>query len=105
MSVSRVLRNKIERDKFMAEKIVTIKGYVIVDITECGLQAYNKPSCNWPVFVGTNGFHCNFKDATLFASEKSAERKMRSLKNLADCYPLYQNHQLKVKPVTASVNI
>lgn len=89
----------------MAEKIVTIKGYVIVDITECGLQACNKPSCDWRVFVGTDGFHCSFKDAKLFASEKSAERKIQHLQNLAGCYPLYQNHQLKVKPVTASVNI
>jgi hypothetical protein len=88
----------------MAEKIVTIKGYVIVDITECGLQAYNKPSCDWRVFVGTDGFHCSFKDAKLFASEKSAERKIRNLKSLIRC-SLYQNHQLKAEPVTASVNI
>ena len=47
MSVSRILRNKIERHKLMAEKIVSIKGYTIVDVTECSLQAYNnKLSCD-----------------------------------------------------------
>ena len=89
----------------MAERIVSIKGYVIVDVTECKLQAYNRPTCDWCVFVGTDGFHCSFKDAKLFASEKTAERKIRSLKSLVGCYSLYQNHQLKVEPVTASVNI
>ena len=90
----------------MAERIVSIKGYVIVDVTECSLQTYNnKLSCDWCVFVGTDGFHCSFKDAKLFASEKSAERKIQSLKSMVGCYSLYQNHQLKVEPVTASVNI
>ena len=88
----------------MSEKIVTIKGYVIVDLTECDYQAF-KSSCDWRVFIGTDGFHCSFKDAKLFASEKSAERKIQSLKSLVGCYSLYQNNKLKVEPVTASVTL